>query len=154
MHMLASDGVGVYYGNANQGEVCMTCPCGTAVKSGGRGLGKVFCSTKCRQQYNNRLKIIGAPMAILIMAWEETRHAKPGTQDAEICRFARSQMTMIAHEANEGLRENGQPPASEMVTRMIKAGSIWADRKRGPRDKRPAEDTGEQLEIFDDTARA
>lgn len=128
----------------------MTCPgCGNTVQSGGRGLGKVYCSTKCRQAYNNRLKVIGAPMAILIMAWEETRHAKPGSQEAEMCRFARSQMTMIAKVANEGFRNAGMPPATAMVTRMIKAGSIWADRKRVAGKDKP--DDGDQLEFFSET---
>lgn len=127
----------------------MTCPgCGADVQSGGRGLGKVFCTNQCRQRYNNWLKIIGGPMAILIMAWEETRHAKPGSQEAEVCRFARSQMTMIAKEANDGLRTSGRPPATAMVTRMIKSGSLWTDRKRVSRGGKI--DNGNELEAASD----
>lgn len=111
--------------------VPIRCPgCGAHVAGYGRGLGKTFCSTRCRTRFNNRMKAEGAPIAALVKAWTMTRHAKPGTDEAEICRWARSELTHIAKGFNEADRDAGRPSAVEYVETLRRSGTLYDDRKR------------------------
>lgn len=115
------------------------CPgCGSHVEGYGRGYtGKTFCSTTCRQGFNNRMKAEGAPIAALVKAWTMTRHAKPGTREAEVCRYARSQLTQIAAEFNDRDDEAGRPSAVAYVETLMRAGTLYCDRQRDPKPKPP-----------------
>lgn len=108
---------------------CKSCPgCGAKFNPGGRGLGKNFCSEACRTSFQSRMKAEGAPVAALVKAWNATRHAKPGTREAEICRFARSELTAIAGHFNDRDEELGRPSAVDYVESLMRSGRIWADR--------------------------
>lgn len=123
----------------------MNCPgCGRAVEQGGRGLGRVFCSTPCRLAFNNRMKTEGSPIAALVKAWTLTRHAKPGTEEAEVCRFARNQLTQIAGMHNEADQEAGRPSAIEYVKTLMASGTIYADRRQ---ERRPKADDAEDHQL-------
>lgn len=104
--------------------------CGDHFPTGGRGLGKNFCSDKCRTGFHARMKSEGGPLASLIKAQTLTRHAKPGTREAEICRFARSQITQIAAYLNERDEEEGRASAVDYVGSLMDSGTIWMDRIR------------------------
>jgi hypothetical protein len=105
--------------------------CGCQFPAGGRGLGKNYCTDTCRTTSNNRAKAEGAPLAALVKAWNATRHAKPGTREAEICRFARSELTAIAGFFNERDEDAGRASAVDYVASLMDSGLIWADRIRG-----------------------
>lgn len=90
-----------------------------------------FCSTACRTGFANRAKSEGGPLAPLVKAWNATRHAKPGTREAEICRFARSQITAIARELNEADEAAARASAIDYVGGLMDSGYQWADRRRG-----------------------
>lgn len=108
------------------------CPgCGSHVEGYGRGYtGKTFCNPTCRQGFNNRMKAEGAPIAALVKAWTMTRHAKPGTREAEVCRYARSQLTQIASDFNERDDDAGRPSAVAYVETLMRAGTLYCDRRR------------------------
>lgn len=115
---------------ANTPETTPTksCPgCGANFPAGGRGLGKAFCSDKCRTSFHARAKAEGGPMVALVKAWTMTRHAKPGTREAEICRYARSELTAIASHFNERDEAEGRS-AVDYVATLMDSGTIWADR--------------------------
>lgn len=104
------------------------CPgCGAKFAPGGRGMGKAFCGDKCRTAFHARAKAEGGPMVALVKAWTMTRHAKPGTREAEICRYARSELTAIASYFNERDEAEGRS-AVDYVATLMDAGTIWADR--------------------------
>jgi hypothetical protein len=116
----------------NAASASRTCPgCRSSFAPGGRGLGKQFCSDKCRTGFHNRMKAEGAPIAALVKAWNATRHAKPGTREAEICSFARRELTQIAQHFNERDAEAGRGSAVDYVASLMDGGTIWADRIRG-----------------------
>lgn len=107
------------------------CPsCATLFAPGGRGMGKQFCSDTCRTGFHARMKAEGAPVAALVKAWNATRHAKPGTREAEICRFARSELTAIASHFNDRDEAAGRASAVDYVATLMDGGLIWADRMR------------------------
>lgn len=107
------------------------CPgCGGHVEEGGRGTGRVFCTSTCRTGFQNRMKAEGGVLAALIKAQTLTRHAKPGTREAEICSFARSQITQIAAYFNDRDEEEGRPSAVDYVGTLMDSGFIYMDRVR------------------------
>lgn len=117
----------------------MTCPgCGKDVENGGTGLGRVFCEPACRQGFNNRMKAEGAPIAALVKAWTMTRHAKAGSEEAEVCRFARSQLTQIAAGFNDRDEDNGRPSAVDYVRTLMASGTLYCDRAREAKPKAEA----------------
>lgn len=106
-----------------------TCPgCGDTFAPGGRGLGKEFCSNPCRTSFHARNQKEGGPIVALVKAWNLTRHAKPGTREADICRYARSELTKIAAHYSEKDAEAGRPSAVDYVGKLMDGGTIWADR--------------------------
>lgn len=108
------------------------CPsCRAQFAPGGRGLGKQFCSDACRTGFHARAKAEGGPMVALVKAWNATRHAKPGTREAEICRFARSELTALAAHFNGRDEDEGRASAVDYVESLMQSGLIWADRIKG-----------------------
>lgn len=108
-----------------------TCPgCRAQFAPGGRGMGKQFCSDTCRTAHHARAKAEGAVIAQLAKAWNATRHAKPGTREADICRYARSELTAICQHFNERDSESGRGSAVDYVASLMEGGTIWADRLR------------------------
>ena len=89
-----------------------------------------FCSSPCRTGFANRMKARGGPLVPLILAWTETRHAKPGTREAEICSYARREITGIASLFNEEDREGGRGSAVEYVETLMRTGTRYVDRRR------------------------
>lgn len=107
------------------------CPnCGDDVQSGGRGRGRVFCRTRCRELFAARSKSEGAPLLAYVLASIETRHAKPGTREAELCRQARSEMTAIARDILARRKADGMPPAADYVETLLATGERYMDRTR------------------------
>ena len=100
------------------------------VPPGCRGHGRVFCSKVCRLAFNARTKARGAVLAPFIQAQTQTRHAKAGTIEAEICRYARSVITQIGTIFNEQDDEAGRPPASAYVLALMRSGTRYIDRQR------------------------
>lgn len=97
------------------------CPnCGDGFASRGRGVVKRFCSPGCKKQFHNRANGEGAAAIQLVKAWIETRHAKAGTPEADICRKARSELTQLARLLIEADRAAGRPPANKYVADLLK----------------------------------
>ncbi len=72
----------------------------------------------------------GQVLAPLVKAWNATRHAKPGTREAEICRFARQQITQISNAFTDRDRDEGRPTAVDYVGGLMDSGYMWIDRRR------------------------
>ena len=102
--------------------------CGAAFEGAGRGLGKIFCTDPCRRAFHARMKGEGGTLAALVKAWAATRHAKAGTREAEICRYARRELTAIAQRHNAGDSQAGRASAVAYVGALMDAGTLWADR--------------------------
>lgn len=112
-------------------SVSGTCPnCGDVVEAGGRGRGRTFCRAKCRELFAARAKSEGAPLLAYVLAAIETRHAKPDTREAEICRQARSEMTAIARDILKRRKAEGMPPAADYVETLLATGERYMDRNR------------------------
>jgi endogenous inhibitor of DNA gyrase (YacG/DUF329 family) len=108
------------------------CPeCGIQVQPGGRGLGRTFCCKEHRLAFNARWKGRGAVLGPLQAAQNETRHAKPGTREAAVCSFARSELTQAATLFNEEDEEAGRPPAWLYIEAVMLSGTRYIDRRRG-----------------------
>lgn len=104
-----------------------TCPgCGEQFAPGGRGLGKTFHADECRVSFHKSMKGLGGPLAPMVLAWTATRHAKPGTREAEICTFARGQITQMARE----MIETNDFDAVAYVGTLMDSGTLWCDRTR------------------------
>lgn len=107
-----------------------TCPeCGLQVEPGGRGLGRIFCSKAHRLTFNARTKARGAVLAPYEQAAAQTRHAKPGTLEAEVSRFARSEITSISSIFNDEDEAAGRPPAWRYVESLMRSGTRYMDRR-------------------------
>lgn len=90
----------------------------------------VFCpGDTCRKAFDNRKLSQGGPMAPLVKAWIATRHAKPGTREAEICAYARRELTQMASDLNE-LDERANRSAVDYVETLMRSGTMWVDRAR------------------------
>lgn len=114
----------------NNPPACKCCPgCGTEFEAGGRGLGKTFCTDDCRRKFHAACKSEGGPLAPLVKAWHKTRHAAPGTVEAEVCRYARGQITKIAATFLEADEDMGRD-AVAYVQAMMESGFQYADRTR------------------------
>ena len=106
------------------------CPgCGAPFAPGGRGQGKRFCSDTCRRRFHAATVSDGQVLAPLVQAWIKTRHAKPGTRNAEICRYARQQIAEIAGLQLERHEELGRDPVA-FVAAMMDSGTRYIDRTR------------------------
>ena len=107
------------------------CPnCGVDVPPGGRGRGRVFHEKECREQFAARAKAQGAVLLPIFLAWMETRHAKPGTPEYQLCRDARKEATEMARSFREEAREAGRPPMHEYVATLFRDGERYMDRTR------------------------
>ena len=107
------------------------CPnCGSPFEKGGRGLGKVFCKSECRVDFDQRRKAEGGPMAPLVKAWIATRHAPAGSREAEICAYARRELTEMARILNEEDAEAGRPDAVLYVEALMRTQTLFVDRRR------------------------
>ena len=107
------------------------CPnCGDDVAAGGRGRGRIFCRQRCRELFASRAKSEGAPLLPFVLAAIETRHAKPGTREAEICRQARSEMTAIARDILNRRKADGMAPAADYAETLLATGERYMDRTR------------------------
>lgn len=105
------------------------CPgCGADFPAGGRGMGKSFHSDECRKAFHNVHRKEGFPLAPLVKAWHSTRHAKPGTREAEICTFARNQLTQIARGFLDQDEEEGRDVVA-YVGSLMDSGILYADRQ-------------------------
>lgn len=89
-----------------------------------------FCSAPCRTGFANRMKSEGGPLAPLVKAWNATRHAKPGTEEAEVCRFARSEITAISRLLNEADAAEDRASAVDYVKGLMASGTRFMDRRR------------------------
>lgn len=69
-------------------------------------------------------------MAAMVKAWNAPRHAQPGTREAEICKFARSQITQMAMAYNDRDADEGRPSAVDYVESVMELGVLWIDRVR------------------------
>lgn len=116
--------------------------CSTPLEAGGRGRGRVFCAattvkangkrddSPCRLAFAKRAKSEGAAILAYVLASIETRHAKPGTREAEICRQARSEMTAIGRDILNRRKADGMPPAADYVETLLATGERYMDRTR------------------------
>lgn len=106
-----------------------TCPgCCKPFAPGGRGMGKSFCSDDCRKGFHAIHRKQGFPLAPLVKAWNATRHAKAGTLEAEICTFARGQLTEIARLFLDEDEEEGRDVVAYVGT-LMDSGTLYVDRK-------------------------
>lgn len=104
------------------------CPgCGTEFEPGGRGLGKTFHSDQCRQAFHAVHRKEGFPLAPMVKAWHATRHAPAGSREAEICRFARGQITEIARMFLDEDEESDRDVVA-YVGVLMDSGELFIDR--------------------------
>lgn len=75
------------------------------------------------------MKARGGPLVPLVLAWTETRHAKAGTREAEICSYARREITAIASMFNDE-DGGGQNAVDYVETLMRSHRPLYADRVR------------------------
>lgn len=107
------------------------CPdCGKPVPPKTRGLVKTFCSTACRQSFWRRWQKRGQACAPLLAAQLATRHAKPETDDAALCTFARREYTQMCTEWALEDEDAGRPPIKDYVAALKATGYLYADRRR------------------------
>jgi hypothetical protein len=92
-------------------------------------MGKKFCSDACRKALHSVHISQGVPLAALVKAWHATRHAKPGSREAEICRFARGQITEMARTFLDEDEEAGRNVVA-YVESLMDSGTLWCDRRR------------------------
>jgi len=92
-------------------------------------MGKSFCSDQCRTRFHAVHRSEGFALAALVKAWHATRHAKPGTREAEICTFARNQLTQIARTFLDEDEEAGRDVVA-YVGGIMDSGIHWCDRRR------------------------
>lgn len=106
------------------------CPgCGSTFAAGGRGQGRRFCSEPCRRRFHAVTVADGQVLAPLVQAWTKTRHAKPGTRAAAICRYARQQIAEIAGLQLERHETHGRDPVA-FVAALMDSGTRYIDRTR------------------------
>lgn len=89
-----------------------------------------FCDRKCSAEFHKRAKARGGPLAPLVLAWNATRHAKPGTPEAEVCRYARSEISAMAGMFLDEDEEAGRASAVEYVKGLMASGTLYVDRAR------------------------
>lgn len=107
-----------------------SCPgCRASFPTGGRGMGKSFHDDKCRRAFHAAHMANGPTLAPLVKAWHATRHAKPGTREAEICTFARGQLAQIARTLIDEDEEAGRDVVAYVGT-LMDSGTLWVDRRR------------------------
>jgi hypothetical protein len=91
-----------------------------------------FCTTNpCKLAFQSRQLAQGAPLVPLVKAWAATRHAKPGTREAEINRYARREMTAIAGLFNADDRKADRGDVLAYVGALMDSNSLYIDRRRG-----------------------
>lgn len=88
-----------------------------------------FCQPSCGKAWNNRHTAKGGPLAQLVKAWLATRHAKPGTRDAEICRYARAELTRMGRDLLDDDTAHDRD-VTDVVGAMMDAGESYADRQQ------------------------
>lgn len=107
-----------------------TCPgCGSAVTPSSVGREKRFCTDPCRRLFLNRSKASGAVLGPLVQAFAATRHAKPGTIEADIRRFAMAEMMHVAGATTEADARTGRDCVA-YVKQLMDSGTRWMDRRR------------------------
>lgn len=115
--------------SAAQAVQCKCPGCGEPFAAGGRGLGKKFCADQCRKAFHRLSMVEGAPLLPFVKAWHATRHAKPGTREAEICTFARGQITEIARLFLDRDDEEGRDTVA-YVGQLMDSGTLYIDRAK------------------------
>lgn len=99
-----------------------------------------FCQPACAKAWNNRNVAQGGPMVQLVKAWLQTRHAKPGTREADICRYARAELTRLGRQYLDDDAAHDRDPLA-IVGAMMDAGDMVEDRQQAsdrPLEKRKA----------------
>lgn len=89
-----------------------------------------FCSDKCRTGFHNAMGKEGKVLAPLVKAWTATRHAKPGTEEAEVCAWARQQITEISRMFLDEDEEEDRGSAVAYVKGLMASGFLYVDRRR------------------------
>lgn len=93
-----------------------------------------FCSPQHKLTFNNRLAVVGKPMAALVLAWREARNAKGKTPEAMALRKsgarALAELCRLADAAVAADREGGRMPKLSYV-RMLWA----AEGTLGPEER-------------------
>ena len=106
------------------------CPgCSVEIEGSGRGLGKVFHDATCRRKFHALHKSEGGVLAPLIKAANATRHAKDGTREAEICRWARGQIAQITRMFLDRDEDEGRDVVA-YVGSLMDSGSLYIDRMK------------------------
>ena len=117
------------HAHASESPNLKTCPgCGCEFPDGGRGMGKTFHDDKCRKAMHAVHKQEGFPIIALAKAHAATRHAKPGTREAEICRYARTEMTEILRTFLERDDDEGRDVVAYVGT-LLDSGVRYVDRQ-------------------------
>lgn len=119
-------------GSDTSGKRCPSC--GSPVPAGGRGLGRVFCSPKCRVALHAVHRIQGFQLAALVKAVRATCGAKAGTREAAIGRFAKDQIRQLATAYLDADRQAGRD-AVGYVGSLMDSGSVAVQRARNRRTR-------------------
>lgn len=86
-----------------------------------------FCTRNCTRSFHNRALSEGMSAIKLVKAWIETRHAKKGTREYELCRTARRELTQLAELLIARDKAMGRPPAHEYVAGRVTEGVYYMD---------------------------
>jgi hypothetical protein len=98
--------------------------------------GQRFCNptkakvSPCARRWGARNLGRGSPVVPLLQAWGATRHAKAGTREADINRYARRELTTIARLYNDEDAAEGRADALAFVGTLMDQNSMFIDRKR------------------------
>lgn len=97
-------------------------------------IGQRFCNPKsarvapCALAWGRVNTARGGPVVPVLQAWAMTRHAKPGTREAEINRYARRFLTDAARHMNAQDAESPRASVLEYVGGLMDSREIYADR--------------------------
>jgi len=98
--------------------------------------GQRFCNptrakvSPCAKAWGARNTARGGPVLPLLQAWAMTRHAKPGTREADINRYARREITAIAKLFNEQDQADDRGSVLDYVGALMDSASLFVDRIR------------------------
>ncbi len=124
-----------------------TCPECTTSFSPKREHGR-FCQPSCAKTWNNRHTAKGGPLALLVKAWLATRHAKPGTRDAEIRRYAMAELTRMGRDLLDDDMAHDRD-VCDVVGAMMDAGEQYTDRQQKTENALEVRKHGFRVELTD-----
>lgn len=84
----------------------------------------------CATAWGNRNTSRGGAVVPIMLAWAMTRHAKSGTREADINRYARRELTAMARDMIDEDKAEDRGSVLEYVGALMDSRAQYVDRKR------------------------